>query len=197
MAPPWWSPRWELSVEPGSLVDLDGDLPVGVRTRRTISPGVHDWVMSDATPSPAHRPRDTPRWCPACPSCAPGSVRGTTDAERWQAARRGARASIRHRRRRCGYGVPHRSPSSKPPIGRCSSPAPAPRAPTRRDARIRPSGVVLVEEPAGHSRARRRGAIDAPVDATIALDPPSPALSTPGSCGPSPALMQRELRNAA
>jgi hypothetical protein len=64
---------------------------------------------------------------------------------------------------------------------------------------VRPSGVVLVEEPGRALRPRDvEAAIDAPVAATIALDPAVARAVDAGLLAARlPRLIQRELRNAA
>ena len=71
-----------LSVEPPVLlVDLDGDLPSVYGLAESALPGVHDWVLSDATPN-----RLIDLAMPVAPGvsavCA-GLARAPADAERW------------------------------------------------------------------------------------------------------------------
>jgi hypothetical protein len=63
----------------------------------------------------------------------------------------------------------------------------------------RPTGVVLVEEPGRALRARDvESALDAPVVATLALDPAVARAVDAGLLAARlPRLLQRELRNAA
>ena len=94
----------------------------------------------------------------------------------------------------------HRSPWRAQPIARCSSPAACYLALRRAVAlEARPSGVVLIEEPGRALRARDvEAAIDAPVVATLALDPAVARAVDAGLLAARlPRLIQRELRNAA
>ena len=187
-----------LSIEPPALlVDLDGDLPSVFGLAEPSLPGVHDWVLSDATPS---RLIDLaiPVVSGVSLVCA-GLARAPADAERWQTlgAALGENAAT----------VVVDAGTGSPP-GALLNAADRSLLVTRAcylalrravTLEVRPSGVVLVEEP-GRALRRRdvEAAIDAPVAATIALDPAVARAVDAGLLAARlPRLIQRELRNAA
>ena len=187
-----------LSIEPPVLlVDLDGDLPSVFGLPEPSLPGIHDWVLSDATPN---RLIDL-----AIPVVAgvslvwAGLARAPADAERWQAlgAALGTHAET----------VVVDAGTGPPPVALLDA-ADRTLLVTRAcylalrravTLEVRPSGVVLVEEPGRALRARDvEAAIDAPVAATIALDPAVARAVDAGLLAARlPRLIQRELRNAA
>ncbi len=187
-----------LSVEPPVLlVDLDGDLPSVFGLAEPSLPGVHDWVLSDASPD---RLFDLaiPVVAGVSVVCA-GLVRAPADAERWQAlgvALGAQRATV----------VVDAGTGSPPErlLGAADRSLLVTRAcylALRRAVALetRPSGVVLLAEPGRALRAHDvEAAIDAPVVATVALDPAVARAVDAGLLAARlPRLIQRELRNAA
>lgn len=187
-----------LSVEPPVLlVDLDGDLPSVYGLAEPSLPGVHDWVLSDAAPN---RLIDLaiPVTSGVSVVCA-GLVRAPAEAERWQTL---GTALAAH------PATVVVDAGTRPPAQHLVNAADRSLLVTRacylalRRAvalEARPSGVVLVEEAGRALRARDvEAAIDAPVVATIALDPAVARAVDAGLLAARlPRLIQRELRNAA
>jgi hypothetical protein len=187
-----------LSVEPPVLlVDLDGDLPAVYGLAEPSLPGVHDWVLSDAAPD---RLIDLaiPVTSGVSVVCA-GLVRAPADAERWQTLGTTLAAHPTNVVVDAGTGPPAQHLVSA--ADRSLLVTRACYLALRRAVALeaRPSGVVLVEEPGRALRARDvEAAIDAPVVATIALDPAVARAVDAGLLAARlPRLIQRELRNAA
>ena len=187
-----------LSVEPPVLlIDLDGDLPPVYGLTEPSLPGVHDWVLSDAAPD-----RLFDLAIPVAPGvsvvCA-GHARATADAERWLEL--GAACSEHPAAVVVDAGT---GPPPEHLVSAANRSLLVTRAcylALRRAVAIetRPTGVVLIEEPGRALRARDvEAAIDAPVVATLALDPAVARAVDAGLLAARlPRLIQRELRNAA
>ena len=187
-----------LSVAPPVLlVDLDGDLPSVYGLTEPSLPGVHDWVLSDAEPD-----RLIDLAIPVTPDvsvvCA-GLARAPGDAERWQTLGAALGAHPATVVVDAGTGAP-----PEHLVGAANRSLLVTRAcylALRRAValEVRPSGVVLVDEPGRALRARDvEAAIDAPVVATLALDPAVARAVDAGLLAARlPRLIQRELRNAA
>ena len=187
-----------LSVEPPVLlVDLDGDLPSVYGLAEPSLPGVHDWVLSDASPE---RLFDVA--IPVTPGvsvvCA-GLARAPAGAERWQALGAALSAHPATAVVDAGTGSPptHLAGAADRSLLVTRACYLALRRAVALEAR--PSGVVLVEEPGRALRAHDvETAIDAPVVATLALDPAVARAVDAGLLAARlPRLIQRELRNAA
>jgi hypothetical protein len=187
-----------LSVEPPVLlVDLAGDLPSVYGLAEPSLPGVHDWVLSDAAPG---RLVDLAMPVAAGVSVvAAGLTRAPADDERWQTL--GAALAAHHGAVVVdgGTGTPPEHLATA--ADRTWLVTRACYLALRRAValEVRPTGVVLVEEPGRAMRARDvESALDAPVVATLALDPAVARAVDAGLLAARiPRLIQRELRKAA
>ena len=192
-------PRLGLSVEPPVLlVDLDGDLPSVFGLAEPSLPGVHDWVLSDAAPN---RLIDL-----AIPVVAGVSV--VCAGPRSGTRRRRALAGARRGARRTAATVVVDAGTGPPPVALVDA---ADRtllvtracylALRRARSRSRPGrrASCSSRSPAGRCAPRDvEAAIDAPVVATLALDPAVARAVDAGLLAARlPRLIQRELRNAA
>ncbi|HEX4980466.1 MAG TPA: hypothetical protein VFV63_02160 [Ilumatobacteraceae bacterium] len=187
-----------LSVEPPVLlVDLDGDLPSVYGLAEPSLPGAHDWVASDAAPD-----RLIDLAIPVVPGvsvvCA-GLARAPADAERWRELGLALAAHPATVVVDAGTGSP---PAQL--VGAADRSLLVTRAcylALRRAVALdaHPTGVVLIEEAGRALRTRDvEAAIDAPVVATLALDPAVARAVDAGLLAARlPRLIQRELRNAA
>jgi hypothetical protein len=187
-----------LSVEPPVLlVDLAGDLPSVYGLTEPSLPGVHDWVLSDAAPN---RLIDLaiPVVSGVSVVCA-GLVRAPADSERWQMLGVALGAHPTAVVVDAGTGLPPQQLASV--ADRTLLVTRACYLALRRAVTLeaRPSGIVLIDEPGRALRARDvEAAIDAPVVATLALDPAVARAVDAGLLAARlPRLIQRELRNAA
>jgi len=187
-----------LSVEPPVLlVDVAGDLPSVYGLAEPSLPGVHDWVLSDATPS-----RLFDLAMPVAPGVSvvgAGLTRAPADAERWQALGHALATHPAAVVVDAGTGTPPEHLVSA--ADRTWLVTRACYLALRRAVglEVRPTGVVLVEEPGRALRSRDvESALDAPVVATLALDPAVARAVDAGLLAARlPRLIQRELRNAA
>jgi len=187
-----------LSVEPPVLlVDLDGDLPSVYGLAEPSLPGVHDWVVSDAAPD---RLIDLaiPVVSGVSVVCA-GLARAPAGAERWKELGLALAAHPATVVVDAGTGSP---PAQL--VGAADRSLLVTRAcylALRRAVALdaHPTGVVLIEEAGRALRSRDvETAIDAPVVATLALDPAVARAVDAGLLAARlPRLIQRELRNAA
>jgi MinD-like ATPase involved in chromosome partitioning or flagellar assembly len=187
-----------LSVEPPVLlVDLDGDLPSVYGLAEPSLPGVHDWVVSDAAPD---RLIDLaiPVVSGVSVVCA-GLARAPAGAERWRELGLALAAHPATVVVDAGTGSP---PAQL--VGAADRSLLVTRAcylALRRAVALdaHPTGVVLIEEAGRALRSRDvETAIDAPVVATLALDPAVARAVDAGLLAARlPRLIQRELRNAA
>ena len=163
------------------LVDLDGELPAVLGARRAVRPG-HRRLAGVGRAAGARSPT-SPSTSTARRGLIPRGTRPSTSTSPrwpelldWLAATTRRRSSTpapgRRRRASLARRRPHAARHPRLLPRRCSAPS---------RPRCRPDGVVLVAEPGRSLRAADvEHAVGAPVVATVSVDSPSPAPSTPG-----------------
>lgn len=185
---------------PVVLVDLAGDLPAVLGIAEPHGPGVHDWVASDAPADQLHELSvNVSRDGGEVVLIPAGTVGDHGVGERWELMVDALCSDGHNVVIDAGTGAPpealHHAADRSLMVTRACYLA------LRRavNASIRPTGVVLVDEPGRALRAADvESAIGAPIVATVGLDPAvARAVDAGLLTARLPRTIQRDLRGAA
>jgi hypothetical protein len=180
------------------LIDLAGDVPLALGVDASERPGVHDWLAADVgTDRFVRLEVDVTSRVRLVPAGTPGDTR--PDPRRWDDLVRHLVADPRHVIVDAGTGEPPSALATRAETRLLVTRACFLALRRAGDLVVRPTGVILIDEPGRALRADDiEAATGAPVVATVLLDPKiARAVDAGLLSGRLPAACVAELRRAA